>query len=73
MSVFRAVRNRSLGPSGRTKAWVEFIEMHADWFIDARKRWHEGDPQPRAYSLHARIGTVVGLVASVLAVAHFVS
>jgi hypothetical protein len=73
MSVFRAPRDRPPGPSDRTKVWVEFIEEHADWFIGARKRWHEGDPTARAHRL-GLIGSGAGiLTVVVLAVERLVS
>ena len=72
MRVYRAIRDRPRGPSDRTKAWAEFIETHADWFIGARKRWHEGDPPPNASRLRL-IGSGAGLLAAVVAVVHLVS
>lgn len=72
MSVFRAPRDYRQGPSDRTKAWVKFIEEHADWFIGARKRWHEGDPPARAHRLHV-FGSGLGVLALVLAVERLVS
>jgi hypothetical protein len=72
MGFFRARREQPRGPSDRTKAWIEFIETHADWFIGARKRWHEGDPPPRAYRLRM-VGSGASLLALVVAVVHFVS
>lgn len=72
MRVFRATGHRSEGPSDRARAWVEFIEEQADWLIGARKRWHEGDPAPRAHGL-GPIGSGAGLLAVALLVERLVS
>jgi hypothetical protein len=72
MSVFRATRDRPPDPSDQTRAWIEFIEEHADWLIGARKRWHEGDPAIRAHRL-GLIGSGVGLLAVAFAVERLVS
>jgi hypothetical protein len=72
MSASRATRDRPPGPSDRTKAWVAFIEEHADWLICARKRWHEGDPMDRVHRL-SLIGSGAGLLAAAIAVERLVS
>jgi hypothetical protein len=72
MSVFHATRDRPRGPSDRTKAWAEFIESHADWFIGARKRWHEGDPPIRTHRLRM-FGSSAGLLAAALTIVHLAS
>jgi hypothetical protein len=69
---FQGTGDRSAGPSDRTRAWVAFIEEQADWLVGARKRWHEGDPTPRAHRL-GLIGSGAGLLAVAIAVGRLVS
>jgi len=55
--------NSPSGPSKRTRAWVNFIEECADWLIDARKRWHDGDPPRKALGGRLLIGVGTSLLA----------
>jgi len=72
MSLFRASSVRAPGPSERTRAWVDFIEEHAEWLIGARMRWHEGNPatQGRRFGV---IGSGAGLLALAFALERLVT
>jgi hypothetical protein len=72
MSEFRTPRDHRRGPSDQTRAWVEFIEQHADWFIGARKRWREGDPPARSHRFRV-FGSGAGVLALVLAIERLIS
>jgi hypothetical protein len=57
------------GPSPGVQAWTAWGMALGDWLIDARKRWHEGDPPPKPGKMRA---VRVGLVLTVLYIAqHF--
>jgi len=36
------------GPSKGLFAWTVFVLLLLDWLIDARRRWHESGPTPKA-------------------------
>jgi hypothetical protein len=53
------------GPSKGVRAWAAFFEERADWFVDARKRWHDGDPPPRAGRWRLVLGSGTVLIGAV--------
>jgi hypothetical protein len=60
------------GPSDGLKAWTKWLEEQGDWCIDARKRWHEGDPPPAPTpkKRHA-IRTGIAIVSAIVVGLHF--
>jgi hypothetical protein len=52
------------GPSRAVRAWALFLEERADWFIDARKRWHDGDPLGTGFWWRLILGFATALLAA---------
>jgi hypothetical protein len=57
-------KGRLRPPSEGIRAWTVYWMEFADWFIDARKRWHEGDPQSKAHRWRRVLGSGATVVAA---------